>query len=137
MLKPAGFTLIEIMITIALVALLASIAFPAYTQYAMRGRLVEAQSELLSKGAELEQHFQDNRSYVGYDCSANDTENFTYSCTTQTATTYVLQADGRPDSTMDAFVLTLNSDSDRATIAVPEGWQTANNCWIVRKNGSC
>lgn len=135
--KAEGFTLIEVLIVVAIVGLLASIAMPAYTEYVMRGRLVEAQSGLQARRVELEQFFQDNRTYVGYDCTANSTENFTYSCPTQTATAYVLQADGRTGTTMDDFVFTLDQDNARATTGVPAGWQTSATCWIMKKNGTC
>ncbi len=135
--KAAGFTLIEILIVVAIVALLASIAMPAYTEYVTRGRLVEAQGTLQAKRVELEQFFQDNRTFVGYDCTANATENFTYSCTTQTATAYVLQADGRAGTPMDDFVFTLDQDNARATTGAPTGWQTAASCWVIKKTGAC
>lgn len=135
--KVAGFTIIEVMIVVAIVALLASIALPAYTQYVIRGRLADAHSGLLTKRVELEQYFQDNRTYVGYDCTANPTANFTFSCTTQTATDYVLQADGVAGTTVDDFVFTLNAANARSTPAVPADWQAAAGCWVIKKTGAC
>ena len=67
-----GFTLIELMIVIAVVALLASIAMPAYTTYITRGKLAEAQSSLLAMRTESEQFVQDNRTFVGYACAPAD-----------------------------------------------------------------
>lgn len=46
MIKQKGFTLIEIMIVVAIIAILSSIAFPSYTEYVMRGRRAEAKSAL-------------------------------------------------------------------------------------------
>jgi type IV pilus assembly protein PilE len=135
--RAAGFTLLEAMIVLAIVALLASIAMPAYTEYVIRGRLSEAHSGLMSKRVELEQFFQDNRTFVGYDCTANSTANFSFSCTTQTATTYTLQADGVAGTTTDDFVFTLTEANARATTNVPSGWQAAANCWVIKKSGSC
>jgi type IV pilus assembly protein PilE len=135
--KTAGFTLIEVLVVVAIVALLASIALPAYTEYVTRGRLTEAQSGLQSRRVELEQFFQDNRTYVGYNCAANPTENFAFSCTTQTATAYVLQADGQAGTSVDAFVFTLDQDNARATTGAPADWQTSATCWVRKKNGDC
>jgi type IV pilus assembly protein PilE len=132
-----GFTLIELMIVVAIVAILASIALPAYSEYVTRGRLSEAHSALLTKRVELEQFFQDNRTFVGYDCTANATAGFTFACTAQTATTYVLQASGTAGTTTDGFVFTLTEANARATTGAPTGWQAAGNCWITRKNGTC
>jgi type IV pilus assembly protein PilE len=137
--RAAGFTLIEIMIVVAIVAILASIAMPAYTDYVTRGRLTEAHSALLTKRVELEQWFQDNRTFVGYDCTADSSDFFGYSCTTQTATDYVLQASGAPSTTTAGFTFTLDEDNARTTTALPDPkWGTAPiNCWVIRKGGQC
>ena len=135
--RAGGFTLIEAMIVVAIVALLASIAFPAYTEYVTRGRLTEAHAGLQTKRVELEQFFQDNRTFVGYDCTADGTANFSFSCTTQTATTYTLQADGVAGTATDDFIFTLNEANARATTSVPTGWQSTAGCWVIKKNGSC
>ena len=135
--RAAGFTLIEVMIVVAIVAILAAVAMPAYNEYVMRGRLSDAHSGLMTKRVELEQFFQDNRTYVGYDCTSNGTANFSFSCTTQTATAYVLQADGVAGTSVDDFIFTLTEANARATTSVPTGWTTVPNCWVIRKNGSC
>ena len=133
----AGFTLIEIMIVVAIVAVLAAIAMPAYSDYVMRGRLSDAHAGLMTKRVELEQFFQDNRTYVGYDCTSDGTANFSFSCTTQTATAYTLQADGVGGTSVDDFIFTLTEANARATTSVPASWTTAANCWVIKKNGSC
>ena len=59
-----GFTLIELMIAVAIVAILSAIAIPSYTEYVQRSRIIEATSTLSSMRVKMEQYFQDNRSYV-------------------------------------------------------------------------
>jgi type IV pilus assembly protein PilE len=49
-----GFTLIELMITVAVVAILTAIAFPSYTEYVRRGRIAEAVSALATTRVRLE-----------------------------------------------------------------------------------
>lgn len=44
--RAQGFTLIEVMIVVAIVAILSSIALPSYTEYVQRGRLVDAHAAL-------------------------------------------------------------------------------------------
>lgn len=140
-----GFTLIEVMITVAIVAILAAIAYPAYSDYVLRGRLVDATNTLASTQARMEQYFQDNRTYAAVGtftppCSTVQTVgSFSVSCTgagsALTATTYTIVATG--SGTTNGFVFTIDQDRTRRTTGVKTGWGTAPyNCWIVRK-GSC
>ena len=133
-----GFTLIELMIVIAVVALLASIAMPAYTTYITRSKLAEAQSSLLAMRTESEQFFQDNRTFVGYACAPVDTRYFTYTCPTLAAADYLFRATGVAAQGTGGFTFEVNAANVRQTTAVPAGWGTpAVNCWVRRKNGTC
>ena len=67
--RARGFTLIEVMITVAIVAILSSIALPAYFDYVRRGQLPEAFSNLSDYRVKLEQYYQDNRNYGAAACA--------------------------------------------------------------------
>ncbi len=58
-----GFTLVELMIVVAIIGLLASIAYPNYTAYIMKGRRTNAQSELLLLASVQEKIFLNSNSY--------------------------------------------------------------------------
>jgi type IV pilus assembly protein PilE len=61
----SGFTLIELMITVAIVGILAAIAYPSYTQYVERARRQEAIAVMLEVQQFAERFFTENRTYVG------------------------------------------------------------------------
>jgi type IV pilus assembly protein PilE len=61
--KMRGFTLVELMITVAIVAILAAVAIPSYSQYVRRAHLTDAQQAMASAAVDLEQIFADKRAY--------------------------------------------------------------------------
>jgi type IV pilus assembly protein PilE len=59
-----GFSLIELMIVIAVVAILASIAVPSYRQYVLRAHRTEAKAALLNVAAAQEKFYLQNNTYT-------------------------------------------------------------------------
>jgi type IV pilus assembly protein PilE len=62
--KNRGFTLIELMITVAIMAILASVAYPAYTQYIVRANRSSAVSFVMDLASRQEQYNLDARLYT-------------------------------------------------------------------------
>ena len=141
-----GFTIIEIMIVVAMVAILASIAVPSYTQYVTRSKIAEATTALSSHRVKMEQFFQDNRTYVGA-CAPGTVaplpgglKYFTVACGNLTQTTYTITATGGlgGDNSMAGFSYSVDQANNRITVAVPAGWDLpAGNCWVTKKGGHC
>lgn len=63
--KAKGFTLIELMVTIVIVAILASIAIPSYREYVLRGNRRAAQAAMMEIATRQQQYFVANRVYAG------------------------------------------------------------------------
>jgi len=141
--KPGGFTLIELMIVVAIVGILAAIALPSYNSYVVRGKLTEAYSNLLAIRVQSEQWFQDSRTYLGMPCSTTNNRYFAYDCLNPatTATTYTIHAKGLAGTDVEGLEFTITEGNLRATLvtgaAAAKGWIGNATCWIARKNGSC
>ncbi len=127
-----GFTLIEIMVVVAIIGILASIAIPSYTDYVARAYIADATSELSSKRALMEQFYQDNRTYASAGpCTSATVGKFGVTCTSN-ATSYTLTASG--SGPVAGFTYTLN-EQDTKTSTTP--WGNSSSCWVRGKGGSC
>ncbi|ADJ28940.1 type IV pilin protein [Nitrosococcus watsonii] len=71
--KQGGFTLIELMIVVAIVAILASVAFPSYQASIKKSRRGDAQGALTAFAATMERHFTESNTYKGAAIGEGDT----------------------------------------------------------------
>ncbi len=143
MTRSRGFTLIELMIAVAIIAILAAIAIPSYAEYVRRGRITEAISALSGMRVKMEQFFQDNRTYVGA-CAAGTvaplpvSPNFTFTCPTLNGTQYSVTATGNAGSSMDGYQYSIDQANARSTVmTAPSTWPSNAGCWVLKRDGSC
>jgi prepilin-type N-terminal cleavage/methylation domain-containing protein len=138
-----GFTLIELMVTMGIVAILTAIAYPSYRNYVLRGQIIDAQNGLSALRANMERYFQDNRTYVATGtftppCSpAFVVGKFTLSCSAApTATTYTLSAVGSGSTA--GFTFTIDQAGNQAsTVTGVSGWSASCPTTWVTKAGTC
>mgnify|MGYP003585036435 CR=1 FL=1 len=143
-----GFTLIELMIAVAALAILAAVALPSYTSYIRRGQQAEAFNALSDFRAKMEQYYQDNRNYGSATKCANDstasswnaltaTQHFNFSCDVTDKTSfqaYSISATGRAGQ-VNGDVYSIDQNGNRTT-SVYKGAEVAANCWLT-KSSTC
>jgi prepilin-type N-terminal cleavage/methylation domain-containing protein len=141
-----GFTLIELMITVAIVAILAAIAYPNYRDYVIRGQLVDATQALSGVRANMERYYQDNRSYAPVGaftppCVNTDVQSgkFNVKCPTADDSSYTAQAVGIAGTNADGFKFTLDQNGTQTTVVTtppaPSTFLGCTTAWITRTGG--
>jgi len=152
-----GFTLIELMIVVAVIGILLAIGVPNYQEYVLRSKLTDAGSSLSQLRVTLEQYFHDNRSYDANPDPLAATGNchqrvidvmnrltsryFTYTCTTANAgQTFLVTATGVAAGGTGQFTYTIDEANNRQTTGLPAGRGNVPptaNCWLTAKGQTC
>ncbi|WP_028117971.1 type IV pilin protein [Ferrimonas senticii] len=129
MVKGKGFTLIEVMITVVVIAIISAIAYPSYQQYVGRGYRGEAHAQLNRVANLQEQFFLDNRSFtsdltdLGLATSPYVTDSARYQITAVVSgSSYTLTAAAQGSQA------TIDSDCS-ALVLTMEGTKTPTECW--------
>ena len=118
-----GFTLIELMITVAVIGILAAVAYPAYLDQVRKARRADAQATLLSISARQQQMLLDTRSYAAAAAAADIPAALNISVPNTVSQTYDISI-AVGTATVPSFVAT----------ATPKGTQSADKCNVMSIN---
>lgn len=134
-----GFTLIELMVVIIIIAVLAAIAIPSYQSYVTKGKIKEAQSNLIALSLSAESAYQRSLSFPIADLK-NTTElkgndvfktwqpsshSFSYEFKSTDGASYTLTAKGS-DNKVNGCQLTLTSQGTRSITGCPSTSEWVN-----------
>lgn len=134
----AGFTLIELMIVVAIVGVLAAVAYPNYREYVMKGNRSDAKASLTRSAQELTRCFTSFNRYDHDDCAEAalydaayvSTERFYALTAVINPTTFVLTATAagtqQADTNCTAFTL---SNTGARTAATSTSTDSTARCW--------
>jgi len=159
--RQRGFTIIELMIVVVVIAVLTAIALPSYTDYVTRSKFAEAYAHLADLRVKMEQYYLDNRRYSsnagGGTCgiaggntpTTQGTKYFDFACASSSPNAagdqeYVLTATGKPGEGLQGIRFTINTSNTKTTVVdasspmASKGYTAATtSCWVRKKPAQC
>ncbi len=146
-----GFTLIELMIVVAIVGILAAVALPSYQNYVRRGQLQEAFTQLSAYRVRMEQYYQDAKNYGaagGIACATDDSARtwngfapadakyFSYACATSGTGNQAFTVTARGIGGLTTgYTYTIDQAGNKATTQFKNA-TVAASCWLSQST-SC
>lgn len=137
--KVGGFSLIELMIVIAIIGILAGIAYPSYTSSVRKSHRTEAKEALLAAAGRQERHYLQQNVYVIDNADITDVSNAvttngyynitTASCSNSSATCFVMTATATGAQASDTDCNTFTIDNTGAKGSKTSAGVVTTECW--------
>lgn len=145
-----GFTLVEMMVVLSIMAILVSFIYPSYTDYVTRAKAVEAFTEIEKIQSKIKQYYLDKNSLneccldssyiqsknfnvkinLGIKALENNLEDFQIVISSKK-----INSNGIPEL---SYQLTSNGGEYLyETLSLPNNWVMNNNCWVYNRQGDC
>jgi type IV pilus assembly protein PilE len=120
-----GFTLIELMVVVAIIGILASLAYPSYVDSVRKSNRADAKSTMLQVASQEERYYTENNVYgsmtdIGYAASAIPSQTGRHNITLATAnadSTYIISATPVATDTICGVLTLTNTGVTGSTIA--------------------
>ncbi len=125
--KNSGFSLIELMIVIAILGVLASIAYPSYSNYVKKGSRADGIDSLLSLAGRMEEFYLNNDSYADATVASANSSDGLYTLAITSADGFKYKLTATPvKGDAECGNLTLDSLGQKGVTAAGA---TADDCW--------
>ena len=144
--KSRGFTLVELMIVVAIVGIIAAVAVPNYIDYVRRGNVADMTSAMSDAKLRVEQRYADTRNYnIGTLCSEagvdiQDNDRYKISCVTPNAPianpyqTYTITGTGKGNIVNFVYTVT-ETGAKGSTLGAQWGGGSAGGRWVMKRGG--
>jgi type IV pilus assembly protein PilE len=120
-----GFSLIEILIAIAISGIILAIAIPSYSQHVIRAERMQAEVALMQLAGKLEQYYTINNTYQNAPLEFAEVKHYRMEITSATDTSFAISAYPLEQQDKECATLSLKSNGEKGI----SGTGTIEECW--------